>query len=308
MSKHPTLLQHFRSFAYQNNISDFDKALEYFTVFGGTGWDVDVSKSVATLIEEKVLSNYGALHVSMTRYTHNNGLYHMMLSIIALGVNHENDVFKKAKVGRGKGEEAIDYLVSKSLIKFDLSVEKPLKEDGGKSDRILFDLPFMRFWFAMISPNYQSISEGDYDEFAQKWHKIRDNFSILISNLLLRDLVKETLNAKSENDPIVKIGSYYDKKLEIDILAKRKSGAMIAAACKYSNEPAKSNMMQNLIEKCTKAELEIADYVLFSKNGFTPEVEVLKEKEVVLLSGVEISSLLDNLSKDDLLVYTNKKY
>jgi hypothetical protein len=83
---------------------------------------------------------------------------------------------------------------------------------------------------------------------------------------------------------------------------------MIAAACKYSSEPAKSNMMQNLIEKCTKAELEIADYVLFSKNGFTPEVEALKEKEVVLLSAAEISSLLDNLSKDDLLVYKNKKY
>ena len=308
MAKHPTLLEHFRSFAYQNNITDFEKALEYFTVFGGTGWDVDVSKSVATLIEEKVLSNYEALHESMTRYTHNNGLYHMMLSIIALGVNHENDVFKKAKVGREKGEEAIDYLESKSLITFDLSVEKPLNEGGGKSDRILFNLPFMRFWFAMISPNYQSIVEGDYDEFAQKWHKTRDNFSILLSNLLLRDLVKETLNSQSENDRIVKIGSYYDKKVEIDILAKRKSGSMIAVACKYSKEPAKSNMMQTLIEKCAKAELEISDYVLFSKHGFTPEVEVLKEKEVVLLSGKNLSSLLDNLSDKDLLTYTNKKY
>ena len=190
MAKHPTLLQHFRSFAFQNNLQDFDKALEYFTVFGGTGWDVDVSKSVATLIEEKVLTNYEALHGSMTRYTHNNGLYHMVLTIIALGVNHENDVLKKAKVGKDKGEEAIDYLVSKSLIKFDSSVEKPLKEGGGKSDRVLFDLPFMRFWFAMISPNYQSISQGNYDEFAQKWHKVRDNFSVLLSNLLLLEIVK----------------------------------------------------------------------------------------------------------------------
>jgi len=308
MAKHPTLLQHFRSFAYQNNIKDVDTALEYFAVFGGTGWDVDVSKDVAVLIEEKVLRNYEALHESMTRYTHNNGLYHMILSIIALGVNHENDVFKKAKVGKEKGEEAIDYLVSKSLIKFDLSVEKPLNEGGGKSDRILFDLPFMRFWFAFVSPNYQSIVDGNHDEFAQKWHKLRGNFSILFSNLLLRDLMKETLNTKSKNDRIVKIGSYYDKKLEIDILAKRESGAMIAAACKYSVEPAKSNMMHTLIEKCTKAELEISDYVLFSKNGFTPEVKALKEKEVILLSGTDLSRLLDNLSKDDLLEYKNKKY
>jgi len=308
MAKHPTLLQHFRSFAYQNNIKDFDTALEYFTVFGGTGWDVDVSKSVATLIEEKVLSNYEPLHESITRYTHNNGLYHIILTIIALGVNHENDVLKKAKVGRDKGEEAIDYLVDKSLIKFDLSVEKPLNEAGGKSDRILFDLPFMRFWFAMVSPNYQSIAEGDYDEFAQKWHKLRENFSILLSNLLILELVKETLNAKQTNDPIVKIGSYYDKKVEIDILAIRKSGTMIAGACKYSKEAAKTNMMDTLIQKCTKAELEIKDYVLFSKNGFTPEVEALRENEVVLLSNAELSSLLDNLSENDLLTYKNKKY
>ena len=308
MAKHPTLLQHFRSFAYQNNIQDFDKALEYFSVFGGTGWDVDSDKSIDTLIEEKILSHYEPLHESMTRYTHNNGLYHMILTIIALGVNHENDVLKKAKVGRDKGEEAIDYLVSKSLIKFDLSVEEPLTKEGGKSDRILFDLPFMRFWFAMISPNYQSISAGDYNEFAQKWHKQRDNFPILLSNLLILELVKETFNTKSKNDPIVKIGSYYDKKVEIDILAMRKSGAMIAGACKYSKEPAKTNMMDTLIQKCAKAELEISDYVLFSKNGFTPEVDALKEKEVVLLSESELSSLLDTLSEKDLLTYKNKKY
>jgi hypothetical protein len=43
MAKRATLLQHFRSFSYQNNIKDLDKALEYFTVFGGTGWDIDMS-------------------------------------------------------------------------------------------------------------------------------------------------------------------------------------------------------------------------------------------------------------------------
>ena len=83
MSKRPTLLQHFRSFAYQNNIRDFEKALEYFTVFGGTGWSVDASKSLDELIEEKVLRNYEPLHKSMTRYTHNNPVYHKLLSLVA---------------------------------------------------------------------------------------------------------------------------------------------------------------------------------------------------------------------------------
>jgi len=308
MSKRPTLLQHFRSFAYQNNIKDLDTALEYFAVFGGTGWDVDVSKSVEALIKEKVLRNYEPIHNGITRFTHGNALYHMLLSIIALGENHEDAVFKKGRVGRDKGEEAMDYLEMKSLLKFDTSVEKPLKSSDGKSDRVFFELPFMRFWFATISPYYKSISTGDFSEFEEKWSSLRGNFSILLSNLLVLELVKQSFAEKFAADPIVSIGSYYDKHVQIEILAKRKSGKMLAGECKYSQKLAKINMINTLKEKCQKVELDVADYVLFSKNGFSSEVEQMKDEDLTLLSHGHLSSLLDDLSKDDLLVYKNKKY
>lgn len=308
MSKRPTLLQHFRSFSYQNNIRDFDTALEYFTVFGGTGWSVDTSKSLEVLIEEKVLSNYVPIHDGITKFTHGNALYHMLLSIIALGESHEDAVFKKGRVGRDKGEEAMDYLEMKSLLKFDTSVEKPLKSSDGKSDRVFFELPFMRFWFAVISPYYKSISEGDFSEFEEKWSQLRGNFSILLSNQLVLELVKQSFAAKFIDDPIVSIGSYYDKHVQIEILAKRKSGKMLAGECKYSKDEAKMTMFSRLKEKCQKAELNISDYVLFSKNGFFSEIEQIKDANITLLSHSHLSSLLDNLSKDDLLVYTNKKY
>ncbi len=308
MSKRPTLLQHFRSFAYQNNIRDFDKALEYFAVFGGTGWSIDASKSLDTLIEEKILCNYEPIHDSIIRYTHSNGLYHILLSTIALGVNHEDEVFKKARVGRDKGEEAMDYLEMKSLLRFDVSVEKPLKSSDDKSDRVLFELPFMRFWFAVISPYYKSISQGDFGEFEQKWESIRANFSILLSNLLVLELAKQTTAKKFADDPIVSIGSYYDKHIQIEILAIRKSGKMLAGECKYSKTEAKINMPNTLKEKCQKAELDISDYLLFSKNGFSLEVEQMRDENMTLLSHSHLSSLLDNLSEDDLLTYKNKKY
>ena len=308
MSKRPTLLQHFRSFAYQNNIRDLDKALEYFTVFGGTGWSVDISKSLDELIKEKVLCNYEPIHNGITRFTHGNALYHMLLSIIASGESYEDAVFKKARVGRDKGEEAMDYLEMKSLLKFDISVEKPLKSSDGKSDRVFFELPFMRFWFATVSPYYKSISTGNFSEFEEKWSQLRGNFSILLSNFLVLELVKQSFATKFVDDPIVSMGSYYDKHVEIEILAKRKSGKMLAGGCKYSKEPAKRNMMETLKQKCQKAELNIDDYVLFSKNGFSSELEQMKDEELTLLSHGHLSSLLDNLNKDDLLVYTNKKY
>jgi hypothetical protein len=52
----------------------------------------------------------------------------------------------------------------------------------------------------------------------------------------------------------------------------------------------------------------VDDYVLFSKNGFTSELEQIKDDNITLLSQRHLSSLLDNLSEDDLLVYNNKKY
>ena len=55
------------------------------------------------------------IHNGIMRFTHGNALYHMLLSIIALGEEHEDAVFKKARVGRDKGEEAMDYLEMKSL-------------------------------------------------------------------------------------------------------------------------------------------------------------------------------------------------
>lgn len=308
MAKHPTLLQHFRSFVYQNNIRDIDTALAYFAVFGGTGWDVDVSKSLESLIEEKILRNYESLHNSMTRYTHNNPVYHRLLSIVALGTEYEHDVFKKAKIGKDRGEDAIDYLEKKSLLTFDLSIEKPLKEGDTKSDRLLFRLPFMRFWFAMVSSHYQGIAEGNFSEFEQKWQKAKENFHILLSNLLIRELVLQQVAVKFTDDPISSIRSYYDKHTYIEILAKRKSGKMIAGACKYSKDPAKGNMLETLISKCHKAELDVDMYVLFSKNGYMPELAQREDTQDRLLSHDHLATLLDDLSADDLLVYTNKKY
>jgi len=308
MSKRPTLLQHFRSFSYQNNITNFDVALEYFTVFGGTGWDIDSSKSVDELIKEKVLCNYEDLHKGVINFTHGNGLYHMMLTIIALGVDYEDAVFKKAGVGIDKGEEAMDYLELKSLLKFDTSVAEPGNERYKQSDKLLFEFPFMRFWFATISPYYQSISSGDFSEFETKWNALKGNFSILLSNHLALELVKERFTPKFESDPIVTMGSYYDKKIEMTILAKRKSGKMLVGECKYSKTEAKMHMLSSLKEKSEKVGLDADEYVLFSKNGFTSEVKELKDENLMLLTNEDFSSLLDGLSEKDLLVYKNKKY
>ena len=97
MSKNPTILQQFRSFCYQNNATNLEQALEYFSVFGGMGWRVDMTVPLEQLIEEKVLNNYRYIHGDTTKITNSKEMHHKILSALDFGDRRE----KKNKRGRG---------------------------------------------------------------------------------------------------------------------------------------------------------------------------------------------------------------
>ncbi len=308
MSKHPTLLAQFRSFCYQNNATDFETAVQYFSVFGGMGWTVDMSVPLEVLIDQKVLSNYRYIHGDITKITHSKPTYHAMLTAIASGDRREHSAFKKVNIGREEGEELIDFLIKDGFLVFDKSVEKPMDEKDGISDKLLFVTPFMRFWFSAISPYYKGIKEGDFTEMNEHWSKVKAEFSNLVYEQLVRELILSAFKEAFEGDPIVNIGAYYEKNVELDILAKRKSGAYLAGTCKYGKAKTKKSELTKLKEKCTQAHLEVEHYVIFSKNKFSSEFKKDKEDNVTLFSLRHLMGLVADLSENDVLEYTNKKY
>jgi len=308
MSKHPTLLQQFRSFCYQNKATDFEQAVEYFSVFGGMGWSVDFSKTIEELIEKKILSNYRYIHGDLTKITHSKPTYHAILTAIATGDRREYSAFKKVNIGREQGEEVIDFLIKDGFLMFDKSVEKPVNEKDGISDKLLFISPFMRFWFAVVSPTYKSIKEGDYKEVKERWSHMKAGFSTLIYDQLVLEMLKQGFKDAFEGDPIVGIGGYWDKNIEIDVLIKRKSGALIAGVSKYSKSKANKSELTKLKEKCTQAELSVESFIIFSKNKFSSELKKEKGEKLQLFSFRNLNGLLADLSEKDLLENTNKKY
>ncbi len=308
-SSHPSLLAQFRSFCYQNKATDFEKAVEYFAVFGGMGWAIDMTVPLDALIEQKVLDNYRYIHADITEITHSKPVHHAMLTAIATGDRREHSAFKKIRIERQKGVEIVDFLIDKGLLLLDASVEKPLDEEGDISDKLLFATPFMRFWFAMVSPTYKSIREGDYSEFRERWLGVKNEFATLIYTQLVWELVSLSFKEAFGDDPIVKIGSYYDRYVSIDILAKRKSGAYLAGTCRYGKSKVNRSELAKLKESCRIAKLDnVENYVIFSKNKFSSELKNEIEADTRLFSMRHLSKLMDNLSGQDLIVSTNKKY
>jgi len=308
MSKQPTTLQQFRSFCYQNSATNLETALEYFAVFGGMGWRVDMNVPLEELIEEKVLNNYRYIHGDITKTTQSKEIHHKILSALALGDRREHSAFKKAQVERNHGEESIDFLIGENILKVDNSIEKPLKDHEKVSSKLLFCQPFMRFWFAIVSPKYKKIKSGEYDEVKEHWNNLKGEFTNLIYQELFKELIKKSFNETEKSDPIMRIGSYWDTQVEIDVLAKTKSGKFIAGACKFSKSKANKSEFTKLKEKCQKAKLEIHSYVILSKSKFSTELKKEKGETLQLFTLKNLGYLLLELNENDLLVNRNKKY
>jgi len=304
MSKHPTLLQQFRSFCFQNNATDIEKAIEYFAVFGGMGWNVDLSKSLEELIEEKVLANYRYIHGDLTKITQSNKSHHALLSAVALGDRREYSAYRRADLTRKEGEESAAFLIKFGLLSRQASQADPIDETEEVSERLLFSAPFLRFWFSAVSPYYKGIKEGDFTEMKAKWENTKASFFDQIYEALTIALVKESF----KEDWVAKIGSYWDKNTEIEILGKTKGDKVIVGSCKTSKSKANKSELSKLQEKCAKVELSPDIFVIFSKNGFSSEFKKEKSDTLKLFSLKNLKTLMVDLSEKDLLVNTNKKY
>ncbi|MDD5372848.1 MAG: DUF234 domain-containing protein [Sulfurimonas sp.] len=304
MAKHSSLLEQFRSFCFQNKPQDLEQAIEYFSVFGGMGWSVDMTKPLEELILSKVLKNYTYIHSDISKVTQSDKVSHSLLSAVAAGDGRVHSALKRARISRAEGEDAIDTLCSKNLLKREFSLESPPEPDEKIDEKLNFNTPFMRFWFAFVSPYFKSIKEGDFKEATEQFANRKSEFY----ELTFKKLSQEVMKKSFKDDAIVEIGSYWDRKVQIDILAKTSSGKIIAGICKYSNQKAKKSELAKLKEQCEAAELTPDICVIVSKSGFSNELKALKGEDVKLFALKNFKILLEDLSEKDFIECVGKRY
>ncbi|EQB39765.1 ATPase [Sulfurimonas hongkongensis] len=304
MAKHPTLLEQFRSFYFQNNPKNMEQAIKYFCVFGGMGWSVDVDVPLEELIESKVLNNYRYIHADITKITESDRHSHLLLSGIAMGDRRTHSALKKARISRTDGEYALENLFKRGMLEAEHSLESPPNLDDNIDEKLNFTKPFMRFWFAFVSPYFKGIRDGDYKESKESFANRQQEFFELTFTKLAMEVMKKSF----KDDPIVEIGSYWDRNTEIEILAKTKSGKIVAGICKNSNSKAKKTELTKLKEQCNKAELTADINVVISKNGFSNELKSLKGTELRLFSLKNFKILVEDLDEKDFIECTTKRY
>jgi hypothetical protein len=93
---------------------------------------------------------------------------------------------------------------------------------------------------------------------------------------------------------ITESGSYWDRYIELDIMAKTSNGKTIAGEAKWKNQKISKNTLNKLQKKCELAGLKVDYFALFSKSGFSNELLKKHDKNVLLYDIDSFKGLLDD--------------
>ena len=292
LSQKQTLVKQFQIFYKDHKPKTVEDAVEKFAIFGGVGWgDIDTSKPSYELIEKLILDDYSYIRNDVNEITSGAPLYHALLSAIAMGDGKTHSSYKRAKVDKEVGDKAVKELVERGII----YVEKPKKaftswaENEQLDNKLYFTTPFLRFWFAFVSPLFKGIRDKEYGEVKKRWENREAEFS----NLIFTQLSHTMLQKSFKEDKIEEISDYWDKKIALDIYAKTASGKIIVGSTKYTNTKIKKSELSRLQELCAKSGIEADIFVIVAKKGFSSELKALKGESLKLYTLKNFKMLLD---------------
>ena len=303
------LLEQFRSFYTRNFPDDMEIQIEYFSVFGGLGWEIDTSRDIASLVQELILEDFVVLRKKVEDLTLADKGCLRLLRALAVGDRKIFSAFNRAGLNNANGGSALNFLEEKGLIQIEFSREEParslnpngkLKREVAKhriSHKVLFTHPFIRFWFYFVAPHAKDIESGNFETFLKDFETRRNSYT----SLVFEELSEILLNYNLRESEILSSGSYWDANIEIDILTVTKDEKIYVAECKWTNHKVNKSEWHKLLDKCQKLEIEPTQAILFSKRGFSKELSQNAGKELALFSSKNFEALVKNRKKDGLI-------
>lgn len=242
-------------------------------------------------ITENILSRAGYLyeepHFLLQQEVSEVGGYFSILRAIAFGRT------KLSEIAGFMGAKATDLTRSlKILMDLDLvRREVPITEDNPeKSKKGLYRITdyYIRFWFTMIYPNQGEIEQGNITYVIEK---IKKSFVVSHAAFVYEDVCREEVAfLKGLPCHFSKIGRYWDKHLEIDIVAlNEEENTILFGECKYLSGCMDVDVFYLLQEKAKavpwRRENRRELYCLFSVGGFSERLqELAAEREDIFLS------------------------
>jgi hypothetical protein len=286
---------------FDNYFLFLEQVIEFYSIYDGYPLDIEIDKkdTIQESIKENILKRYKELSFILDKDLMLNPNEVALLERIAIGDRRAFTAIKKENISQINGSYIFNKLQEIGLLEKELSREKLLtssktlpkkKEYRGYQvqHKFKFRSSFLRFWFNFIEPNIKLLEKGEYDKVLEKILKHFESFVSFTFEELSLELIKV------EFDNIVEIGSYWDKRIEIDLLCKLSSDISIAGECKWKNHKMSKKIFNSLESKVNISNLYIDKFALFSKRGFSKELQRLNNKNILLYDLKSFKRLVDD--------------
>jgi hypothetical protein len=152
---------------------------------------------------------------------------------------------------------------------------------------------FLRFWFRYVHPNQSSLDLGLADAILQQRIKPDlDHFIALAFEEAAITFTSQLAQAGELNFLPERIGGWWNRDAEIDVLAFNLSEKLaLVGECKWTVHPVGVKVLDNLKRKAEilikNHKIKQVKFALFSRNGFTAELEDRSEDEGIRLFTVD---------------------
>jgi hypothetical protein len=218
--------------------------------------------------------------------------YFSILRAIAQGKTRLHEITQEAGVGDvNTTGRYLDILQQMRLITRRVPVTEPQPEKSKKGIYQVDD-HFLRFWFRFVHPNLGSLDLGLEDAILEQ--KIRPGFDAFVAGAFEEAswaYVGQMARSGELDFLPERIGAWWNKDAEIDVVATNQvESTLLLGECKWWIHPIGINVLNELKQKAelvsqTDRHIKVT-YSLFSKSGFTPDLQDLAKRENTLLISV----------------------
>ena len=279
---------------------DIEKQIQAYCMLGGIPLylsQFDDNDSLEDNIKGKILRKYSYLYEEpknlLKQELREPMNYNAIIEAIATGATTLNNIVGKSKLPSDHCSKYLKTLMELLLVEREIPVGEPKSSRRG-----IYRIQdaFFKFWYRFVFPNTSELELGMTDDIFKeeilpelpKYYG--QGFELVCHQHFLRELKEHRLPFRFShigrwwgNNPVMR------QQEEIDLFAAGKDGAYIGE-CKWRNEKVDKTILDNLVRKGQQlfSAIDNKVYVLYSKSGFTSEVNrIAKKDNSLILYGLE---------------------
>jgi AAA+ ATPase superfamily predicted ATPase len=213
--------------------------------------------------------------------------YLSILQSIAFGNTRMNDIVQRTGIERGPVSKYLSVLQDLRLTERETPVTEKHPEKSRKGIYRFSD-NFFRFWFRFVLSHKSRLVEGgERKVMDQEILPHLDNFIGQVFDKICAEIFRYLVDDEKIKVSYDRAGRWWDGNEEIDLIAVAGDRPVFAAECKWSKKPVGIDILKELRRKASLISVEGSrDNLrlgLFSRSGFTKEVEALAKKEEIEL-------------------------